>query len=194
MRTSNPEHGTRVTRRTVIASAVTSAVALAGCIADRNGNGAADDETDDTNGERDEPDDEPDDGEDDDREMNGTEGEGPGDGEAPEGVADVTFEVLNVESGIEDESASVTFEDDGLLVEGTITGNNSCYTARIAEMSLSDGEFTLSVESYEDADEDQMCAQELVDITYEAVVEFDDRGPETVVVEHNSSTVATDER
>lgn len=188
MRTSNPERATRLTRRAVIASAVTSAVALAGCIDDRNGNGV--EEPDD---ERDEPEDEPDD-EEDDRDMNGTEEEGPEDGEAPEGVTDVTFEVLNVESGIEDESASVTFEDDGLLVGGTITGNNSCYTARIAEMSLSGGEFTLSVESYEDADEDQMCAQELVDITYEAVVEFDDRDPGTVVVEHNGSTVATDER
>lgn len=52
----------------------------------------------------------------------------------------------------------------------------------------------LEVESYEDANEGQICAQALVGIEYEARVELVDAAPETVVVEHDGSPVTTEKR
>ncbi|WP_336344679.1 hypothetical protein [Halalkalicoccus ordinarius] len=113
------------------------------------------------------------------------------DGTLPECVEEVSFEVFEVENGTGEESASVSFENDRVLVRGTIGGENGCYTARIADVSLSDDEHTIAVESYEDADEGQMCAQMLVGIEYEARVEFIDAEPGTVVVEHDGTSVTT---
>ena len=77
------------------------------------------------------------------------------DGTLPERVKEVSFEVFEVENGTGEESASVSFENDRVFIRGTIRGANGCYTARIADVSLSDDEHTIAVESYEDADEGQ---------------------------------------
>lgn len=116
------------------------------------------------------------------------------DGTLPERVKEVSFEVFEVENGTGEESAAVSFENDRVLIRGTIRGENGCYTARIADVSLSDDEFTITVESYEDADEGQMCAQALVAIEYEARVEFTDAEPGTVVVEHDGTPVTAKAR
>lgn len=191
---------------------VGAAVGLAGCV-DRDGNEDGDgsgatgsDEPDENESEEADPveegseDDDPvEDEHEGNEQVNETENESEEDAtdegadEESEGIGQVSFEVLEVESGTGEESASVSFED-GVLVEGTIGGQNACYTARLADVSLSGGELTVAVESYEDADEGQMCAQALVGIEYEARIELADGEPESVVVEHDGSPVATEER
>lgn len=178
----------RVTRRRVTWIVVGGVLGLAGCInrdenenEDENGTTGSNDPTE--NGSKEE----------DERNVNENEEDATG-GTSPERVEEVSFEVFEIESGTGEESASVSCENDRVLVRGTIRGENSCYTARIADVSLSDDELTIAVESYEDADKDQMCAQALVEIEYEARVEFTDAEPGTVVVEHDGTPVTTEER
>lgn len=161
---------------------------LAGCVTDRTENEVegGNDEPGDTDEE------DPEDG--DEEDMDETKENESTDGEVPEGVTEVSFEVLDVRSGTSENSASVTFESERVLISGTIMGRNTCYTAKITDVSLSEGGLVVAIESYENADEDEMCAQSIVGIDYEASIEFDDNGPETVVVEHDGSAVTTDER
>lgn len=110
----------------------------------------------------------------------------PADGDSPTpSRPDASFEVLRVESGQGENSASVSFGDD-VTVEGTIGGRNGCYTARLADTNLSDGTFTVVVEAYEDREEDEMCTESLVDVDYEAAFSFEGSLPARVVVEHES--------
>lgn len=196
----------RVTRRRVM-WIVGAAVGVAGCV-DRDGNGNEDgatelDDPDENESEESDPveagpeEDKPEGGDpgEEERYVNESEEDTTGGdaNEESEGVGRVSFEVLEVESGTSEESASVRFED-GVLVEGTIGGENSCYTARLADVSLSGDDLIVAVESYEDADEGQMCAQALVGIEYEARIELVNAAPGTVVVEHDGSPVTTEER
>lgn len=122
----------------------------------------------------------------------GTDGE---DDAAGPAIRETRFEVCDVGEGEAGESASVTFEDDAITVVGIITGNNGCYTARIANARIDDNEvLVVAVESYEDADEDEMCTQAIVAIEYKAVVGIDGDLPGSVRVEHDGEHVTTEER
>lgn len=161
-----PQFPLRITRRGVLSSAVGVVLALTGCITD-------------TNEDDDEPEtEEPEDGTD--HEMND--------------ITGTEFDILDIQSGIGEDSAAVTFENDCVCVRGTIMGRNSCYTARLADVFLSNETCTVAIESYEDANEGEMCATVLVDIEYKVRIEFDSRAPNTVVIEHNDETVTTEER
>ena len=118
------------------------------------------------------------------------------DGAEPSG-RDASFEVLRVQSGQAENSATVSFGD-GVTVEGTIGGRNGCYWARLASTDLSDGTLRMLVEAYEDREDDEACTEALVDVDYRATVQFEESLPERVVVEHDSMgetrTVADVER
>lgn len=162
-------------RRTLLAAALVG-TGLAGClddVADRDDGGAAEPNASDA--------------EDDDGDTD--------DADGPEGstIRETRFEVRDVGESDRDESASVAFEGDTITVAGTITGNNGCYTARLADARIEDGELVVAVESYEDADEDEMCTQALVAIEYDAVVEIDGELPGSVRVEHDGEHVTTEE-
>jgi len=101
------------------------------------------------------------------------------------------FEIVD-ESGTGPESASVTVEDRTVTVNGTIRGNNGCYTARLAETTIEDDALVVRIESYEDADEDQDCTMAIVYIEYEATVEVHGEGPGSVLVEHNGERVTVE--
>lgn len=105
------------------------------------------------------------------------------------GVVDTSFEVTDRGPGGGDD-ATVTFDED-VTVEGTIRGNNGCYTAELAGASLDDGTLAVRVRAYEDRDEDELCTQALVGIGYRATVAVAGRGPDRVVVVHERDGEAT---
>ncbi|HKL30132.1 MAG TPA: hypothetical protein VJ898_12820 [Natrialbaceae archaeon] len=106
-------------------------------------------------------------------------------------IMETGFEIVD-ESGTGPESASVTVEDRTVTVNGTIRGNNGCYTARLAETTIEDDALVVRIESYEDADEDQDCTMAIVYIEYEATVEVHGEGPGSVLVEHNGERVTVE--
>lgn len=166
MTRSDSQFPIRITRRGVLSSAVGGVLGLAGCITNAN--------EDEDEPETEKPEDETDHG------MNE--------------ITETEFDVLDIQSGTGEDSASVTFEKNCVFVRGTIMGRNSCYAAQLANVFLSDGTCTVVLESYEDADEGEMCAAVLVDIEYEVRIEFNPRTPDTVVIEHNSDTVTTEDQ
>lgn len=94
--------------------------------------------------------------------------------------------------------AEVSFDEQSIVVTGTVVGNNGCYRARLADVSYESSSDTcrVVVEAYDASDPDEMCTQCITTIDYEASVAFDGGLPETVDVVHDDmsgrSTVATD--
>lgn len=106
------------------------------------------------------------------------------------GDHETRFEVLDAATEFE-ESATVTFDDAAVTVTGTIMGNNTCYTAKLGELTVDAQMLRLNVESYEDRDEDEGCGEALIGIDYKAVVRFDGDRPTDVTVEHNGDVMTT---
>lgn len=148
-------------------SAVTSLALLTGCI----GGGTED-------------------GDDDDEEGDG--------GEPPEetgiSLAETEFEVLESGGGTRGDEVTVDTDAEArtVTVEGVLTGNNSCYTAELESVEYDGVEDILdvNVRSYEDRDEDEMCAQVIKEIEYRLVAQFKDGLPGRTVVMHNGDRVA----
>ncbi|WP_166035380.1 hypothetical protein [Halorussus pelagicus] len=115
-------------------------------------------------------------------------------------LAGTTFEVVNSGCGQPRSEASVAFGDDGssVVVTGTISGANGCYTAKLANSSYDaeTGALDLTVVSMA-KEGTAVCAQCIAEIEYEATVSFADDGPASVSVTHSgmgeSKTVATAE-
>ena len=178
-------------RRTLLVSTVPPIVGSAGCLDGVvDGGDPNESETDDGVGdENDESEEDKEVKEGDGNNENGDEGGG-----NEETRHETRFEVLGVDESEAAESATVEFEDRTITVVGTVVGNNGCYTARLGGTTIEEGTLVVRVESYEDADEDEVCTQALVGIDYESVIEFDGEPPAVVRVEHNGETVATERR
>ena len=110
-----------------------------------------------------------------------------------DGVRETHFEILDTDASYE-VSASVAFEDGMVTITGTISGNNSCYTAKLGEVTIVDRTLFVGVESYDDADEDEGCMEVLIGIDYEALIEIEGELPDTVTVEHDGEEVTTERR
>lgn len=106
-------------------------------------------------------------------------------------ICETQFNVLN--HSAEDESASVDFMDESLAVTGAIKGSNGCYTARLNDVRIADRQIVVSVESYEDADEDMDCTMAIIFIEYEVDVKITGDSPTTVSIEHNGEVVTTEQ-
>ncbi|MFB6299590.1 MAG: hypothetical protein ABEH65_04950 [Halobacteriales archaeon] len=105
-----------------------------------------------------------------------------------------TFEILDVTStGTTDGSASVTFENQTIIVTGTILGSNSCYTARLGTVTIENGTLLVRIESYEDADENKGCREVIIGINYEVNIEINGDPPSAVTVDHNDEHVTTEQ-
>lgn len=119
----------------------------------------------------------------------------PGEPGTPSGAPDVSFAVVSRGPGNGANEATVSFDDE-VLVEGTIAGNDGCYTAELADAGVTDDALRVLVRAVRKGD--GMCTQSLVDIGYEASVDFEGSLPRRVVVEHDSlgevRTVADVER
>lgn len=110
-------------------------------------------------------------------------------------VTDRSFTVTDQRCGGGDNHARISYAEDRVLVEGTIRGSNTCYTAEQTGASY-DGtadELTVTIRSYEEAS-NGVCSMCLVDIDYESRTSFDQGLPDSVVVVHNGQTVASKER
>lgn len=107
------------------------------------------------------------------------------------GMTSRSFEVLNVGCGSEAPTATVERGEDRVAVDGTIQGQNGCYTADQKEVHYDDGsdELTVDVRSYEGGGEG--CTKCIVDVDYRASFEFRDGTPEEVHVWHDGDHVTT---
>ena len=144
---------------------------------DREDEEVEDEEVEDEEGE----DETPDDGSDD---ADPT--ETPADG--PPRLEDTLFEVLRVEPGVGADRTDWSVADGVVTVEGTISGRDTCYTARLASATYDADADLLSVEveSYRDADPEEACAMTLVEIDYRATFTFSGGTPADVAVDHHS--------
>lgn len=104
-------------------------------------------------------------------------------------IRDVHFAVIDVTGSDYELEATATFEDDRVAISGTISGNNSCYTARIGAVGVVDDSVTVDIESFDDAAADEVCLEVLVGISYEVAIIFDGDTPERAIVRHNGEVV-----
>lgn len=107
---------------------------------------------------------------------------------------DAALDVESVDCANGTDEATVAFEDDRVVVRGTASGADACYTARLAGVAYEDGTLTVRVETYSDADEGTACAQCLVDVAYAATVTFEGGLPDGVIVTHDGERVTTADR
>lgn len=187
-------------RRTLLcAAAVAGAGALAGCAdTDPDPGGPGDGSTDSPTGSpTDSPTDSPtgtDDGSGNSPTDSPTESPTPTEepGSGSRRVTGRSFEVRDNSCGQGEDSATVERGDDRVVVDGTISGRNSCYTAELKEARYDEGadELTVAVRSYEDRADDEACMECIVDIDYRATVEFEGGTPGEVTVRHNGERVS----
>lgn len=100
------------------------------------------------------------------------------------------FEVTNRGCGRGHESASVTFGAGEVSIEGTIGGRDTCDTAELDGVSLTDARLDVAVVTISEESDDgtSACGQCLTDIDYTATIDVSTL-PDTVVVTHNGETV-----
>lgn len=113
--------------------------------------------------------------------------------EAPgsNGMTSQSFEVLNVGCGSDAPTATVERGEDRVEVDGTVQGQNGCYTADLERADYDDGsdELTVDVRSYDGGGEG--CTECIVDVDYRGTFEFRDGTPEEVHVRHDGNHVTT---
>lgn len=104
-----------------------------------------------------------------------------------------SFTVTSVDCGTGEDRAEITVDGDAVVVDGIASAADPCRTARLVadETGLSDGTLHVAVETYVPPEnEDEVCAQCLADVDYEATFTFDDGLPERVTVSHDGTVVA----
>ncbi|MFC4448726.1 hypothetical protein [Halorussus aquaticus] len=113
-------------------------------------------------------------------------------------LTDSSFEPATAECGKPAGDASVQFSPGSVTVTGTISGSNTCYTAKLADASYDpeSGTLDVTVASVQKGGADA-CAQCIVEIEYEATFSFDGAVPASVSVVHeamgDTTTVTTAE-
>ncbi|MCU4802606.1 hypothetical protein OB920_19780 [Halobacteria archaeon HArc-gm2] len=184
-------------RRTMLTrvSAGLGAVALAGCVADENGDEGtpAESETETGSGGG-TPGNETDGGD-------GTETDG-GDGSI-EGVslADATLSLVDAGCGQQTDEAAVAFEADAgeVVVTGTIWGSDACKIPRLADASYhADADELVVLVATQNREDAQGCAQCITELDYEVTAAFEGGLPGQVTVRHSHgddpTTVSTTSR
>jgi len=98
------------------------------------------------------------------------------------------------------DEADISFGDESVTVDGTITAPTPCYEAavKVAEYSEADDEFRVTVTTHE-VETDKMCTQVITGIEYTLEATFDGGTPINVTVRHETpgdetTTVAEDSR
>lgn len=130
----------------------------------------------------------------DDEEPNGEETNNDEDETRHEGRTEIetTFEVRSVECGSGEDRAETAIEDETVIIDGVIGGENGCYSADLSAAFIDDDRLHVEVESYEDTDE-ELCTQCLTDVTYEARIVIDGEPPSEITVEHDESNVVSND-
>ncbi|SFR96625.1 hypothetical protein SAMN05216559_1664 [Halomicrobium zhouii] len=167
-------------RRTMLArvSAGLGAVALAGCVADENGDEGTPSESETDGGDGNETDG-GDGNETDDGDGNGT----------AVSLADASLSLVHAGCGQQTDEAAVAFEADAgeVVVTGTIWGSDACKTARLADASYhaDADELVVLVATEDRSDEEEMCAECITELDYEVTAAFDGGLPGKVTVRHS---------
>lgn len=110
-------------------------------------------------------------------------------------IKDRQFEALATECGEGQNTATVSHESTGedtgrITVDGVVRGSDTCHSARLVGAVAEGDGLRVSVESYvPDGDEDRMCAECIVDVSYRAVLDYEASGPFEVVVDHGGERV-----
>ncbi|NHN41627.1 hypothetical protein G9C85_08260 [Halorubellus sp. JP-L1] len=155
------------------ASAVTGMAAFAGCLSEGAGSGDVE-TTEETGG------DESTTGESSTTDSTTTE---PTTTEAPVAVAKQSLETTNTGCGTEN-TAEIAFGKSGASVDGKISTSDPCHEAAFADVSLSDGALTVTLEAM--ATDAEACEQCLAVVEYSAGVETENGVPESVTVKHRA--------
>ncbi|GGK55959.1 hypothetical protein GCM10009067_05550 [Haloarcula sebkhae] len=103
-------------------------------------------------------------------------------------VNETTFSIIRRQSGSQISSATVAFDGNQVVVDGTIWGSNGCKTADLTDISYDTNanKLSLSVGTTEMPDAGDMCAQAIMEINYRATVTFENGLPDTVSISHDS--------
>jgi hypothetical protein len=121
-----------------------------------------------------------------------TDGTGNGTAEGDVTVTDARLAVENVECGTVTDEASVAREaaESRVVVEGTISAPNPCYTATLGDETYDAeaGELRVPVSTEKRPDTD-VCAQCIAEIAYRVVVTMAGGLPVAVVVSHGDEVV-----
>lgn len=117
---------------------------------------------------------------------------------APDDMTDET-KLLDVELEEADCAAlRITFGEDTVEVVGCVRGNNGCHRPEIADATLTDGTFRLTVASVDQSGPFEMCPQVIVNNGYLVIARFDGPPPARVEVIHHdmdgTRTVKSDAR
>lgn len=108
-------------------------------------------------------------------------------------LVDSSFEVVSAECGAGESQSSASFETNSIHVSGTIDGANTCYTATLDRVRCEEESVTVSVQSYE-SENDNICSMCVMDIEYEATLDFENGLPQHIVVVHDDSEVLNESR
>lgn len=104
-------------------------------------------------------------------------------------VTGTEFTVTDRSCGTGESTATVTSTDATVAVDGTARGSNGCYTAGLESAAFDGGELRVAIRTREEGGTDTACTQCIVDIDYEATVEYEGR-LDGVVVTHDGEVVA----
>jgi hypothetical protein len=95
------------------------------------------------------------------------------------------LEVLERACGEGENSASVAFEEDGVRVDGTIGGSDTCDTAELDTVDFSDGTLSVAVATVQETvSGTPACGQCLTDIDYRMTIQ-NAADVDTIVVRHD---------
>ncbi|MFB6236672.1 MAG: hypothetical protein ABEH81_12940 [Halopenitus sp.] len=81
-------------------------------------------------------------------------------------------------------SATVSFGDTFVDVEGCLTARDGCHYPALADASYEGDVFRIVVEEVDESDPDEMCTEAIEYRAYEVEVTFDSGTPDTVEVVH----------
>ena len=101
---------------------------------------------------------------------------------------ETTFSIVRRQSGSQTSSATVAFDGNQVVVEGSIWGSDGCKTADLTDISYdpNTNELSISVGTKDMPDAGDMCTQAIMEINYRATVTFENGLPGTVAVSHDS--------
>lgn len=108
-------------------------------------------------------------------------------------LADQSFAVASVDCGTTGDSVEAEVDGDVVVVTGVIDAPDPCHSARLvaAETGCSDGTLRVAVEAFlPPENEDEVCAQCIAEVEYEARFTFEGPIPARLVVRHDGEQVA----
>lgn len=105
-----------------------------------------------------------------------------------------SFEVVGTECGQGVQRATVERSGNRVDVDGTIRGQNGCYTAELEDATYDEGadELTVAVRAVDGSSDRESCQECIVDVDYRATFEFRDGTPDEVSVHHDGDHVTTE--